>query len=108
MFKKSSFKHFVTLNNKKYFYTLMPASKKETFVECEAAHIAQPFLNEDIPELLCGLPELILSEKKYQENQEAVIRFRVSVGDKKEIEQKALKKGFKSVSEFLRSMALQS
>lgn len=86
----------------------MPLNKKETFVECEAAHIAQPFLNEDIPELLCSLPELILAEKKYQDNQEAIIRFRVSTEDKKEIEQKALKKGFKSVSEFLRSMALQS
>lgn len=99
-------RHFITVNNKKYFYVLRAVGVKKTLVECPAANIAQEFLNEDVPGLLNDLPELILAEKKYKANQSEIIRFRISSEDKKEIEKKALKKGYSSVSGFLRDLAL--
>ena len=74
---KTPVKHFVTVGNTKYFYTLKPA-KKATFVECDAANISQKFLNEDVPCLLNDLPELILAEKEYKKNQNAVIELIMS------------------------------
>ncbi|MDX9970378.1 MAG: hypothetical protein RBS56_00520 [Candidatus Gracilibacteria bacterium] len=99
-------KHFITINNKKYSYTLKPISKSTTFVECEAAKIGQEFPNEDIPNLLNDLPNLILSEKNYKNQQSEMIRFRVSTSDKKTIEKNAIQKGYKSVSVYLRDLAL--
>ena len=101
-------KHYITLNNKKYFYTLKSAKKNITFVECEAANIKQEFLNEDISKLLIDLPDLIMAEKKYKKQQSELIRFRVSPDDKKLIEQKAVKQGYSSVSGYLRDLALRS
>ena len=103
---KTLMKHYITMNNKKYFYTLRKIDKKSSFVKCAAAKIAQGFLNADIPNLLCDLPELILAEKNYHKEQDEVIRFRVSSEDKKQIEKRALKKGYGSVSTFLRDLAL--
>jgi hypothetical protein len=99
-------KHYITINNKKYFYTLKPAKKGTTLVECEAANINQEFLNEDIPELLNDLPNLILAEKKYKKQQSELIRFRISPEDKKQIEKIAVKKGYSSISGYLRDLAL--
>lgn len=99
-------KHYVTVNNKKFFYTLKKLNKDSSFVECEAANIAQEFLNADIPELLNDLPRLILAEKEYHKQQSEVIRFRVSPEDKKVIELKALKNGYHTISGFLRDLAL--
>ena len=98
----------MTLNNKKYVYTLKPYDKECAWFECEAADIAQPFLNEDIPALLVDLPNLILAEKEYLQKQEEVIRFRVSTEDKKAIEKKAAKEGYPSISAFLRALALSN
>ncbi len=103
---RTSLKHYVTLNNKKYFYTLKPHDEETVWFECDAANIGQPFLNEDIPALLIDLPDLILAEKEYLKKQEEVIRFRVSSEDKKAIEKKAAKEGYKSISSFLRALAL--
>ncbi len=100
-----SLNHFVTLNNRKYFYSLRKVNSKTTYFECEAANISQPFQNEDIAELLIDLPNLILSEKEYLEKQNIVIRFRVNVNDKKLIEEKASKNGFKTISDYLREVA---
>lgn len=98
--------HFITLNNKKYTYSLKPVDKEVTFVECKAANIAQEFLNEDVPQLLLDLPNLILAEKDYNTQQSDFIRFRVSPEDKKIIEKKAAEAGHSSVSGFLRQLAL--
>jgi len=100
-------KHYITINNTKYFYTLKKVGKKTTFVQCEAANIRQEFLNSDIPVLLIDLPNLILAEKKYIKQQDEIIRFRISAEDKKLIEKKALQKGYTSVSSFLRDLALK-
>ncbi|MFA6917970.1 MAG: hypothetical protein WC285_04055 [Candidatus Gracilibacteria bacterium] len=105
MVKKTQYS--VTINNKKYIYLLTPVNKKTTFVECKDANISQEFLNEDIPTLLMDLPNLILSEKEYKNNQAEIIRFRISPEDKKLIEQKAIKKGYTNVSSFLRALALE-
>jgi hypothetical protein len=96
----------ITINNKKYLYSLTSTNKKTTFVECKDANISQEFLNEDIPALLIDLPNLILSEKEYKKQQAEIIRFRISPEDKKLIEQKAVKKGYSNVSSFLRDLAL--
>jgi len=99
-------KHYITNQNKKYFYTLEPKTKKTTFIKCADANINQEFLNEDVPNLLRDLPNLILAEKKYNKKQADFIRFRVSQQDKKMIEKNALQKGYPSVASFLRDMAL--
>lgn len=98
-------KQHVTVHNKKYPYTLTRVNKKVSAVRCDAAHIDQEFLNEDIPALIIDLPNLILSEKKYKEQNE-IIRFRVTSKDKKKIEKKALENGYVTVSGFLRALAL--
>ena len=103
-----SLKYYVTLNDKKYFYTLRPFDEESTWVECEAAGISQNFLHEDIPALLLDLPHLIISEKEYQKNQEEVVRFRLSAEDKQTIQKKAAKAGYASVSAFLRDLALSN
>jgi len=103
---KKNINHCLTIGNKKYFYNLKAAQKNTTFVSCKEANIAQEFLNEDIPELLNDLPSLIIAEKEYKENQSETIRFRVSPEDKKEIEKRAIKKGYSSISGFLRDLAL--
>ena len=100
--------HSITVNNKKYFYSLKPKSAKTTFVRCEVAKINQEFLNEDVPALLNDLSNLILAEKKYQQQQSTIIRFRVKPEDKKLIEQKANKKGYNSISSFMRDLALSN
>ncbi len=98
--------HHITLNGKKYTYTLKPSSKEATHITCDAAKIDQEFLNEDVPELLNDLGNLILAEKEYSKTQNAVIRFRVSSEDKKKIEQNAAKKGYSSVSSYLKAVSL--
>jgi len=99
-------KYFITIGNKKYFYTLKPSKKGSTLVECQAANIKQEFLNEDIPELLNDFPNLIIAEKKYKKQQSELIRFRISPEDKKQIEKIAVTKGYTSVSGYLRDLAL--
>lgn len=103
---KKPLKHYITVNNKKYSYTLQKKGKKTTYVECEAANIGQEFLNEDIPGLLNDLGNLIIAEKEYKKQQEEMIRFRVSAEDKRQIEKNAIKKGYPSVSSFLRDLGL--
>ena len=100
-------KHYVTLNNKKYSYSLKQIDKESTWVECDSADIAQPFANEDIPALLIDLPYLIAAEEAYLEkNRNMVIRFRVSAKDRRVIAKKAAKKGYLTISSFLRDIAL--
>ncbi len=99
--------HYVVFNNKKYPYSLRLIDENVTWVECEAACIAEEFPCEDIPALLMDLPYLIADTKEHTKNQENVIRFRISNADKKAIEKRAAKKGYKSVSSYLRDLALR-
>ena len=99
-------KGYITVNNKKYSYTLKEKTKKVVFFECVEANISQEFLAEDIPSLLIDLPNLIITEKQYKKNQSEIVRFRISPKDKRKIEIKATKQGFSSVSGYLRELAL--
>jgi len=99
-------KHFIIIQNKKYPYDLSPAGEKSTFVRCNAAKIAQEFPNEDVPSLLLDLSNLILAEKNYKKNETEIIHFRVDPENKKKIEEKAFRKGFRSVSRYMRYLAL--
>ncbi len=103
---EKSFEYYINVNNKKYAYTLKKSGAQATFVICEAANVEQKFLNEDIPALLRDLPNLILAEQQYKNQQDQVIRFRVSDEDKKLIMKKAYAKGYKNLSVFLRDLAL--
>lgn len=103
---KKIVKNFIVINSKKYPYSLRSIGENRSFVECDAAHIAQEFLNEDVPNLVYDLPNLILAEKEYKNKQSEVVRFRVSPQDKKRIEKEAFHKGYDSVSGYLRDLAL--
>lgn len=100
----------ITVQNKKYEYTLSPIKGTGEVVRfvCKAAKIDQEFLAEDIPALMFDLPALIVAEKKHSASQSEVVRFRVSSTDKKKIEQKAIAKGYDSVSDYLRAIAVAS
>lgn len=98
----------ITVQNKKYSYSLEKQKGGLVYVECAAANISQEFLAEDVADLLIDLPNLIVAEKEYQDRQSDVVRFRVSVEDKKRIEKKAAKEGYSSVSEYIRSLALSA
>jgi site-specific DNA-adenine methylase len=96
----------ITVQNKKYSYSVAKQTNGAVFVHCEAAKINQEFLVEDIADLLIDLPNLIVAEKEYQAQQSDVLRFRVSAHDKKIIEKKAVDSGYASVSEYLRNVAM--
>ena len=79
----------ITVQNKKYEYTLKSAKEKGVirFV-CKGANIDQDFLREDVPALTLDLPALILAERFYQDNQTEVVRFRISSEDKRKLRKK--------------------
>ncbi len=98
----------ITLSNKKYNYFIKKTDSNVCYFECKSANIAQEFLNEDIADLLLDLPNLITAEKEHQEKQNNFITFRISTDDKQYIEQKAIKKGYVSVSSFLKDLAMRA
>ncbi len=96
----------LTIQNKKYAYSLAHVKPDVVHVECKAARINQEFCASDVAELLIDLPNLIIAEKAQQDRQSDIVRFRVSSEDKSKIEAKAVKAGFDSVSDYLRHLAL--
>ena len=96
----------MTVNNKKYNYSLEEKNKNTIFVEGKEANIAQEFLAEDVATLLLDLPNLIIAEKEHYKKQNEIVRFRISSADKSKIEKKAVKEGFGSVSDYMRYLAL--
>ena len=95
----------VTVKHKQYPYTLEKKRGGVVRMVCKAAKIEQEFLAEDVSELILDLPALIVAEQKYEATQDEVIRFRVSARDKHRIKQKAIEKGYDSVSKYLRDLA---
>lgn len=95
----------ITVQNKQYPYTLEKMENGVIRFVCAAANIDQEFLAEDVSELILDLPALIIAEQEYDETRDTIIRFRVSAKDKKRIEQKAVEKGYDSVSSYLRDLA---
>ena len=101
-------KHSLSVKNRQYPYSLEKTNEKGVIrFKCEEAEIDQEFLSEDIPALLIDLPELIiLGQKRRRKKEKDVIRFRVSSDDKNKIEKRAIKKGYSTVSAYLRDLAL--
>lgn len=103
---KTFSQHYITIGNKKHEYILESISDSTTKLICEDANINQEFPNEDIPEILQDLANLIIAEKEYSKTQSETIRFRVTPEDKKQIELAAIKNGYQSISSFLRDISL--
>lgn len=95
----------ITVKNKQHPYSLEKKRGGIVHFVCKAANIDQDFLAEDVSELIIDLPALIIAEQEYDKTQESTIRFRVSAKDKKKIEQRAIEKGYDSVSKYLRDLA---
>ena len=96
----------ITMKNKVFPYTLIRTKSGNIRLIAKAAHIDQEFLPEDLSEIILDLPNLILAEQEYVKKQSDVIRFRVAARDKQQIEKKALKSGYSSVSGYIRDLAL--
>lgn len=96
----------VTVQNKRYSYTIEDLGRGTVFFACTAANIAQEFLKGDVVDLLIDLPNLIVAEKEHERGRSEVVRFRISPSDKHKMEQKAQREGYATVSEYLRSLAL--
>lgn len=95
----------ITLKNKQYPYTIEKRRGGVVRMVCKAAKIDQEFLEADASVLILDLPALIVAEQDYMHAQDTVIRFRVSARDKQRIEEKAIAKGYDSVSRYLRDLA---
>ena len=97
----------ITVKNKMYPYTIERVDAKTIHFVSKDARIDQEFLSEDVSELILDLPNLIIAEQEYNKKRSDVIRFRVSREDRARIEKKAIKKGYDSVSGYVRDLALQ-
>lgn len=96
----------ITVQNKRHEYSLEERGNGVVFVVCKDANIAQEFPTEDVAALLIDLPNLLIAERDYKNAQSETIRFRISSEDKSRIERRAIKNGYTSVSEYMRSLAL--
>ncbi len=105
--------NYFVFRNRRYAYSISQpfeeSGEKMVHFTCPKIGIDQDFLAEDIPALILDLPNLAEAEEEYQKTlrQRSVIRFRVSEQDKQNIELNAKKRGFNSVSAFLRAVALE-
>jgi hypothetical protein len=96
----------ITIGNRIHNYSLEKMKGSIIRVRCKDANIDQDFLAEDVPGLIIDLPNLITAEKKYKDTQSDVVRFRISTKDKARIEKEAIKRGYDSVSDYIRHIAL--
>ena len=78
--------------------------KWEIYVECEGAWIKQPYLKEDLPDLLTDLPLLI--EEYQSEKKDAVFQIRLTANQKIQLEKNAEKNWFKHISDFIKNRCL--
>lgn len=99
-------KYSLTVNNKVYSFAIKKIAKDIVYFECEGAGLDQEFMFEDIGELLLYLPDYIVEEQQYRAKQKDVVRFKVSKEEKSEIMKAATKKGYSTVSAYLRDVAL--
>jgi len=97
----------ITVKNKIYPYTLEKNQDGSIKFVSHAAKINQDFLPEDVSELILDLPNLIIAEQNYDRKQSSVIRFRVSGEEKEKIEKAAVRKGYSSVTSYLKDLALR-
>ncbi len=99
----------VNVKNHNHPFSITPKmvdGERLFFLDCEAAGVSQYFDNEDLISILNDLPELIIDEQALQRkvaNQR--VQFRVSEDEKIIIEKRAEKNG-KTVSEYMRELAI--
>ena len=100
-------KHFVLIGKKRYDYELQPA-RRFTILAIKELGIEERIPNEELPQILLRLHELIMRAKEEEDanKQSEVMRFRVSPEEKQEIERLAYENGFESVSAYIRAVAL--
>ena len=99
-----------TFGNKKYVYNLgnpfVIDEEKIMHFSCPKLKIDQDFLMEDIPELILDLPN-IAQNIKNSKKQESILHIRIKVSEKKIIAKKAIDKGYRSTSAYIRDLALR-
>ena len=106
-------RYFIEIGHKKYEYSISPVHDPElgddlSIFTCEAANIHQEFANADIPALLEDLPNLIEAEQEYRIKNSAIVRFRLTQYEKEKIQKNAEKHGYRSMSAFLKKIALET
>lgn len=75
-------------------------------IYCQWAGIDQEYLKDDLPLLLEDIEDLIVEHQLI--NKTSNINIRVKTTDKLEIEKKAARKGYNSVSEYILQLALSN
>jgi len=101
-------KHLIIIGKKKFDYELQP-SRRTTLLVIRELGVEQKIPNEDLPQVLLNLPQIIsefLQKKEDGSKQTEVMRFRVSPEEKLQIEKLAIENGFESVSAYIRAVAL--
>jgi len=102
--------HTIVVRGKTYDYSLSPHIEdkgKAFFVECPSAGISQDFYAEDMAEFLEDLPQWISEyEKEETKKRKTQILFRVQPKEKAEIERRAKRAGYSTISGYLRDRAL--
>ena len=78
--------------------------KWEIYIECEWAWIKQPYLKEDLSELLTELPLFI--EEFQSAKKDSVFQIRLTANQKIQLEKNAEKNGFKHISDFIKNRCL--
>lgn len=99
-------KNYIKVGTRKYAYDIHKIDESVSRVVCRDAKIDQEFLNEDIVGLLVDLPKIIAAEKKYQEKQDSVIRFRVTSMEKAKIRKKFTEQGYTNMSAYIKDKVL--
>jgi len=105
---KDTVKGKIAVNNKNYPFIMIEVDKETVHFECDGAGVNQKFHIEDIGGLFLALPTFVIEEQQYRAKNKQVLRFRVSQEEKKNIMKKALKKGYKTASAFLRAISLEA
>ncbi len=100
--KKSSLICSITVQNKKYEYRIEKIHDESTYLECKEAAIAREFLNDDIAQVIFSLPKLILTHKKNEYRSKQTIRFRVTGEEKQRLEQKAVDRGYRTLTAMIK------
>jgi hypothetical protein len=97
----------IVVLGKKYEYSIIPlGGNSEVHLKCEAAGLDQDLAVEDLAQMLLDLPDDIIRMQSVKSNKEQMLRIRVSKKDKEMIERAAVNKGYESVSEYIRFIAL--
>ena len=99
----------VNVKNQNYPFSITQKiieEEKLFFLHCPEAQVSQYFDTEDLVSIMNDLPELIIDEQARQRKiADQRVQFRVSGEEKIIIEKKASKEG-KTISEYIRNLAI--